>query len=42
LIGRMRDATFVFYSQTGHAPHHQYPVEVAKVVLDFLGNQRVP
>lgn len=37
LIGRMRNATFVFYSQTGHAPHHQYPDEVADTVLDFLG-----
>ncbi len=36
LIGKMRDARFVFYSQTGHAPHHQYPDEVAEVVLDFL------
>ena len=36
LIGKMQDATFVFYSRTGHAPHHQYPDEVARVVLDFL------
>lgn len=36
LIGKMRNAKFVFYSQTGHAPHHQYPEDVAKVVLDFL------
>jgi len=36
LIGKMRDARFVFYSQTGHAPHHQYPEEVATLVLDFL------
>lgn len=39
LIGRMRNARFVFYSQTGHAPHHQYPDEVARVVLDFLAQQ---
>lgn len=38
LIGSMRNARFVFYSQTGHAPHHQYPDEVAEVVLDFLAN----
>jgi len=36
LIGKMRDAKFVFYSQTGHAPHHQYPDDVGNVVLDFL------
>ncbi|MDR0181953.1 alpha/beta fold hydrolase [Lysobacter arvi] len=36
LIGQMRNARFVFYSQTGHAPHHQYPDEVAGVVQDFL------
>jgi len=36
LIGRMRNAKFVFYSQTGHAPHHQYPDDVGNVVLDFL------
>jgi len=36
LIGRMQDAKFVFYSRTGHAPHHQYPDDVAATVLDFL------
>jgi len=36
LIGKMRNAKFVFHSQTGHAPHHQYPDEVAAEVLDFL------
>ncbi|MBO9715560.1 MAG: alpha/beta hydrolase [Pseudoxanthomonas sp.] len=36
LIGTMRDARFVFYSQTGHAPQHQYPEEVAELVLAFL------
>ena len=39
LIGKMRNARFVFYSQTGHAPHHQYPEDVAKVVLDFLAQR---
>ena len=36
LIGKLQDARFVFYSRTGHAPHHQYPDEVAGLVLDFL------
>ncbi|HEY1139147.1 MAG TPA: alpha/beta hydrolase [Lysobacter sp.] len=39
LIGKMRDAKFVFYSQTGHAPHHQYPEDVAQTVLDFLARR---
>lgn len=35
-IGKMRNARFVFYSETGHAPHHQYPEEVAKLIGNFL------
>ena len=40
LIGKMRDATFVFYSRTGHAPHHQYPDDVAELVTQFLQRPR--
>jgi pimeloyl-ACP methyl ester carboxylesterase len=36
LIGRLPTARFVFYSGTGHAPHHQYPDEVAALVTGFL------
>lgn len=36
LIGRMRNAKFVFYSETGHAPHHQYPKGVAEEIGRFL------
>lgn len=36
LIGALRDTRFVFYSQTGHAPHHQYPEEVGELVTDFF------
>lgn len=36
LIGRMRNAKFVFYSETGHAPHHQYPEGVAEEIGRFL------
>lgn len=36
LIGQMRTARFMFYSLTGHAPHHQYPDEVSQLIVDFL------
>lgn len=36
LIGKLPTARFVFYSDSGHAPHHQYPDEVAGVITDFL------
>ncbi|WP_083487529.1 alpha/beta fold hydrolase [Pseudoxanthomonas dokdonensis] len=36
LIGQLRDAEFVFYSQTGHAPQHQHPERVAAHVAAFL------
>ncbi|AKC88140.1 alpha/beta hydrolase [Pseudoxanthomonas suwonensis] len=37
LIGSMRNARFVYFSETGHAPHHQHPAVVAAAVRDFLG-----
>lgn len=36
LIGRMQTARFVFYSQAGHAPHHQHPAEIATLIERFL------
>ncbi|WP_175455685.1 alpha/beta hydrolase [Pseudoxanthomonas sp. CF385] len=36
MIGKMQNARFVFYSKTGHAPHHQYPGEVGKIITEFL------
>ena len=36
LVGAMSTARFVFYGQTGHAPHHQYPDEVGDLVIEFL------
>ena len=36
LVGHLRTARVMFYSGTGHAPHHQYPDEVAELVGDFL------
>lgn len=36
LIGRMRNAQFVFHSETGHAPHHQQPENVAEAIRLFL------
>lgn len=36
LVGSLGNARFVFYSRTGHAPHHQHPDEVAELIGDFL------
>lgn len=36
LIGQMRNAQFVFYSETGHGPQHQYPELTADYITDFL------
>ncbi|KGM56235.1 alpha/beta hydrolase [Lysobacter daejeonensis GH1-9] len=36
LIGQMRNAQFMFYSETGHAPHHQYPELSAEYIADFI------
>lgn len=36
LIGKMRHAQFVFFSQTGHAPQHQHPGLVSDYVHSFL------
>lgn len=36
MIGQMRNARFMFYSRTGHAPHHQYPEEVGQLITGFL------
>lgn len=40
LIGKMRNAQFLYFSETGHGPQHQYPELVADYVVDFL--QQVP
>jgi pimeloyl-ACP methyl ester carboxylesterase len=39
LIGTMRNAQFVFYSETGHAPQHQQPEVVAEAITRFLAQQ---
>ncbi len=36
LIGHMRNAQFVFHSETGHAPQHQYPAWSAATIATFL------
>ena len=36
LIGKMRNAQFIFFSQTGHAPHHQHPALISDYVHAFL------
>ncbi|MBT2744898.1 MULTISPECIES: alpha/beta hydrolase [unclassified Lysobacter] len=36
LIGRMRNAQFVFHSEAGHAPQHQYPEWSVQTVETFL------
>ncbi len=36
LIGQMRSAQFIYYSQTGHAPQHQRPQVVAEAITRFL------
>ncbi|GAB3333314.1 alpha/beta fold hydrolase [Marilutibacter aestuarii] len=40
LIGALPDARFVYYGDTGHAPHHQYPEIVADAILGFLSEAR--
>lgn len=40
LIGRMRNAQFVYFSETGHGPQHQHPDLAADYILDFL--ERMP
>ncbi len=37
LIDAMRSAQFVFFSGTGHAPHHQHPETVAAYIHVFTG-----
>lgn len=36
LIGQMRNAQFVFHSEAGHAPHHQYPEWSVRTMETFL------
>ena len=36
LIGRMRNAQFVYFSETGHGPQHQHPQLAADYIADFL------
>jgi pimeloyl-ACP methyl ester carboxylesterase len=38
LIGQLRNAQFLFYSETGHAPQHQYPELSAEYIIDFLAS----
>jgi pimeloyl-ACP methyl ester carboxylesterase len=40
LIGRMRNAQFVYFSETGHGPQHQHPERTADAVASFL--ERTP
>ncbi|WP_202843439.1 alpha/beta fold hydrolase [Luteimonas saliphila] len=42
LIGKMRNAQFVYFSETGHAPQHQHPVRVAELIHDFLASTPPP
>lgn len=41
LIGRMRNTQFLFYSQAGHAPHHQHPEWAAQAIADFLARKPI-
>jgi pimeloyl-ACP methyl ester carboxylesterase len=36
LVGQMRNAQFVYFSETGHGPQHQYPELAGDYILDFL------
>jgi pimeloyl-ACP methyl ester carboxylesterase len=36
LIGKMKNAQFLFYSEAGHAPQHQYPALSADYITDFI------
>lgn len=36
LIGNMRNAQFVFFSETGHAPQHQHAELIADYIHDFV------
>lgn len=36
LIGKMRQAQFIFFSEAGHAPQHQHPELVSDYIHDFL------
>jgi pimeloyl-ACP methyl ester carboxylesterase len=36
LIGKMGNAQFVFFSETGHAPQHQHPELAAHYIHDFI------
>lgn len=36
LIGQLRNAQLLFYSETGHAPQHQYPELSAEYIARFL------
>ncbi|HJU39431.1 MAG TPA: alpha/beta hydrolase [Tahibacter sp.] len=36
LIGRMRNAQFLYFSETGHGPQHQHPELAADYIVDFL------
>lgn len=36
LIGKLRNAQFVFYPESGHGPQHQYPELSAAYIVDFI------
>lgn len=38
LIGQLRNAQFVFYSEAGHGPQHQYPELSAEYIADFIAS----
>lgn len=42
LIGSMRNAQFVYFSETGHAPQHQHPALIARYIHDFIAGSPAP
>jgi pimeloyl-ACP methyl ester carboxylesterase len=36
LIGKLRNAQVIFYSEAGHGPQHQYPELTARYIVAFL------
>lgn len=36
LIGKMRNAQYIFFSRTGHAPQHQHPALIVAYIRQFL------
>lgn len=38
LVGMLKNAQLIFYSQSGHAPQHQYPERTAGYIAKFLAS----